>query len=55
MSTKGERFAGVTVALVTPFRNGEVDFADLNRLVDWHIEQGTDCLAPAGTTGAPDA
>ncbi|HEV3445470.1 MAG TPA: dihydrodipicolinate synthase family protein, partial [Gemmataceae bacterium] len=51
MSTKGERFAGVTVALVTPFRNGEVDFADLNRLVDWHVEQGTDCLAPVGTTG----
>src|SRR5437016_6596998 len=51
MSTKGERFAGVTVALVTPFRNGEVDFADLNRLVDWHIEQETDCLSPVGTTG----
>jgi 4-hydroxy-tetrahydrodipicolinate synthase len=51
MSSKGERFAGVTVALVTPFRNGEVDFADLNRLVDWHVEQGTDCLSPVGTTG----
>src|SRR6266481_7376698 len=51
MRTKGEQFAGVTVALVTPFRNGEVDFADLNRLVDWHIEQGTDCLSPVGTTG----
>jgi 4-hydroxy-tetrahydrodipicolinate synthase len=38
MSTKGEQFAGVTVALVTPFRNGEIDFADLNRLVDWHVE-----------------
>src|SRR2546428_8571427 len=51
MSTKGERFAGVTVALVTPFRNGEVDFANLRRLVDWHVEQGTDGLAPVGTTG----
>jgi 4-hydroxy-tetrahydrodipicolinate synthase len=51
MSTKGEQFAGVTVALVTPFRNGEVDFADLDRLVDWHVEQGTDCLSPVGTTG----
>src|SRR3989440_10084138 len=49
--TKGEQFAGVTVALVTPFRNGEVDFAGLRRLVDWHVEQGTDCLAPTGTTG----
>jgi 4-hydroxy-tetrahydrodipicolinate synthase len=49
--TKGEQFAGVTVALVTPFRNGDVDFADLRQLVDWHIEQGTDCLSPVGTTG----
>src|SRR5215468_10532921 len=51
MNTKGEKFAGVTVALVTPFRNGDVDFDGLGRLVDWHVEQGTDCLAPAGTTG----
>src|SRR5947209_6737486 len=51
MSTKGEQFAGVTVALITPFRNGEIDFNDLNRLVDWQIEQGTDCLSPVGTTG----
>src|ERR1700704_2594812 len=47
----GEQFAGVTVALITPFRNGEIDFDALRRLVDWHIEQGTDCLAPVGTTG----
>jgi len=51
MATKGEQFAGLTVALVTPFRNGQVDFDRLNRLVDWHVEQGTDCLAPVGTTG----
>ena len=51
MSTKGEQFAGVTVALVTPFQGGEVDFDRLGRLVDWHVEQGTDGLAPVGTTG----
>jgi len=51
MSTKGEQFAGVTVALVTPFRNGDIDFDNLKRLVDWHVEQGTDCLSPVGTTG----
>jgi 4-hydroxy-tetrahydrodipicolinate synthase len=51
MATRGERFAGLTVALITPFRNGEVDFAALGRLVDWHVEQGTDGLAPVGTTG----
>jgi 4-hydroxy-tetrahydrodipicolinate synthase len=49
--TKGEQFAGLTVALVTPFRNGEVNFEDLRKLVEWHVGQGTDCLAPVGTTG----
>lgn len=51
MTTKGEQFAGLTVALITPFRDGAVDFEALGRLVDWHVEQGTDCLAPVGTTG----
>jgi 4-hydroxy-tetrahydrodipicolinate synthase len=51
MATKGEKFAGLTVALVTPFKEGAVDYDALLRLVDWHIEQGTDCLAPTGTTG----
>jgi 4-hydroxy-tetrahydrodipicolinate synthase len=51
MPTKGHKFAGLTVALVTPFRNDEIDFDELKRLVDWHIEQGTDCLSPVGTTG----
>ena len=50
-STRGELFAGVTVALVTPFKGGEIDWDDLGRLVDWHCEQGTDALAPCGTTG----
>lgn len=52
MTRKGEQFAGVTVAIVTPFTDsGAVDYESLRRLVDWHVEQGTDCLAPAGTTG----
>jgi 4-hydroxy-tetrahydrodipicolinate synthase len=50
-TTRGELFAGVTVAIVTPFRNGEVDWDDLGKLVEWHCEQGTDALAPCGTTG----
>ena len=49
--TKGEQFAGLTVALITPFHHGEVDYDALRRLVEWHVEQGTDCLAPVGTTG----
>jgi 4-hydroxy-tetrahydrodipicolinate synthase len=51
MATKGERFAGLTVALITPFKNGDIDFDALGRLVDWHVAQGTNCLAPVGTTG----
>lgn len=49
--TRGELFAGVTVAIVTPFRNGDVDWDALGKLVDWHAEQRTDGLAPCGTTG----
>jgi 4-hydroxy-tetrahydrodipicolinate synthase len=51
MSSKGEQFAGLTVALITPLKNGAVDYEALGRLVEWHVEQGTDCLAPVGTTG----
>src|SRR5437868_8196113 len=51
MATKGEKFAGLTVALITPFKGGDVDYDALLRLVDWHVAQGTDCLAPVGTTG----
>jgi len=51
MPTKGEMFAGLTVALITPFKKGEIDFDALGNLVDWHVAQGTDCLAPVGTTG----
>jgi len=44
-------FTGMLVALVTPFKNGQVDYAAIERLVDWHVEQGTDGLVPVGTTG----
>ena len=49
--TRGEKFAGLSVAIVTPFRSGDVDYDELNKLVDWHVSQGTDCLVPVGTTG----
>lgn len=45
-------FSGSLVALVTPMQpDGSVDFGALERLVDWHVEQGTDGLVIAGTTG----
>jgi len=42
---------GSMVALVTPFKNGQVDYKTLDALVDMHIEAGTDALVPCGTTG----
>ncbi len=44
-------FQGSIVALVTPFKNGEVDEKKLCELVEWHISEGTDALLPCGTTG----
>ena len=51
MPSKGRMFAGCTVALVTPFRDGAVDFEALGELVDWQLAQGTPVLSPVGTTG----
>ncbi|GGE49667.1 4-hydroxy-tetrahydrodipicolinate synthase [Actibacterium pelagium] len=44
-------FKGSIPALVTPFKNGAVDFDALKRLVEWQIEQGSHGLVPVGTTG----
>lgn len=51
MGSRGRLFAGCTVALVTPFRDGEVDYEALKAGVEWHIEQGTPTISPVGTTG----
>jgi 4-hydroxy-tetrahydrodipicolinate synthase len=42
---------GSLVALVTPFRNDELDEDALRSMVQWHIEQGTHGIVPVGTTG----
>ena len=44
-------FKGSMVALVTPFKDGAVDFDTLKRLVEWHVAEGTHGLVPVGTTG----
>ena len=44
--------AGSIVALVTPMKDdGAVDYDNLRRLVDWHVEEGTDGIVAVGTTG----
>ena len=42
---------GSLPALVTPFKNGAVDFETLKKLVEWHIGEGSHGLVPVGTTG----
>jgi 4-hydroxy-tetrahydrodipicolinate synthase len=44
-------FVGAMTALVTPMRDGQVDEAALEALVEWQISEGIDALIPCGTTG----
>ena len=44
-------FKGSFVAIITPFKNGNLDEETLRKLVNFHIEQGTDGIVPCGTTG----
>lgn len=44
-------FSGSMVALVTPFKNGEVDWQSLEGLVEFHLQNGTHGIVPCGTTG----
>ena len=44
-------FKGSFPALVTPFKNGELDIDTLKQLVEWHIGEGSHGLVPVGTTG----
>ena len=44
-------FKGSMPALITPFKNGKVDFDALKHLVDWQITEGSHGLVPVGTTG----
>ena len=46
-----ERLKGSITALITPFKNGEIDEAAFKRLVEWQIAEGTHGLVPVGTTG----
>ncbi len=52
-------FTGIATALITPFKEGKVDFESMGRMIDWQIEEGIDALLVCGTTGEcstmPDA
>jgi 4-hydroxy-tetrahydrodipicolinate synthase len=51
MDRKGSAFAGLSVAIVTPFRDGQIDFGTLRSQVDFQVAAGTTCICPVGTTG----
>lgn len=51
MTTRSEEFAGLSVAMITPFRDGQIDTETLQQHVEFQIEAGTVCLCPVGTTG----
>ena len=51
MSRRGSEFAGLSVAIVTPFKDGKIDGEALRQQIEFQIEAGTDCLVPVGTTG----
>lgn len=44
-------FTGIATALITPFRNGEVDYEAFGRLIDWQIDSGINGLVICGTSG----
>ena len=44
-------FKGSNVALITPFKNDKLDTENYIKLINFHIENGTNGLVPAGTTG----
>ena len=44
-------FTGSMVALVTPFKDGKVDWQSLENLIEFHIQSGTRGIVPCGTTG----
>jgi 4-hydroxy-tetrahydrodipicolinate synthase len=51
MPTRAEKFAGLSVAIVTPFRDGRLDSARLREQIDFQVQAGTTCICPVGTTG----
>jgi len=44
-------FRGIATALITPFKDGRIDFDAFGRFIDWQIENGINALVACGTTG----
>lgn len=44
-------FKGAATALITPFKDGKIDYVSMGKLIEWQISQGIDALVVCGTTG----
>ena len=44
-------YKGVATAVITPFKNGEIDYGALGNILEYQISAGIDALVIAGTTG----
>lgn len=44
-------FKGAATALITPFKDGKIDYVAMGKLIEWQIECGIDALVVCGTTG----
>lgn len=44
-------FTGAATALITPFKDGKIDYVSMGKLIEWQITQGADALVIGGTTG----
>jgi 4-hydroxy-tetrahydrodipicolinate synthase len=51
MTVAQDRIRGSITALITPFKNGELDEVAFRRLIEWQLAEGTQGLVPVGTTG----
>ena len=51
MIRRGADFAGLSVAIVTPFKDGKIDSDALKQQIEFQLAAGTNCIVPVGTTG----
>lgn len=51
MATRSEDFAGLSVAIVTPFKDGKIDYDRLTEQLEFQVAAGTTGVCPVGTTG----
>ena len=48
---KNTIFTGAATAIITPFKNNQVDYDAFEKLIEWQIAQGIDAIVAVGTTG----